>query len=253
MSPGRAAVVTSTDKSMPAAPANSGGCGCSDADAPQLSRMLGRPKRACGCSFVERTAPHWFYSIFSATPAPPNGAVGGIRLPRIFQGEASMNVCRGLPKPLSASTAWSWTRFGRQPNSTFRRPAFLVTTLGEAEPVGARAGEMAGLEPASRTKVHIRPAWCRGTVAKTFLVGTCADERPGSEPSPLSSLWCLGRRPADFSETQHEVSRSGVSEQHIRPCGRDRYSNIPLSRRETTLAPCIQPPMASSCGDADSA
>ena len=40
MSPGWAAVVTSTDKSMPAAPANSGGCGCSDADAPQLSRML---------------------------------------------------------------------------------------------------------------------------------------------------------------------------------------------------------------------
>jgi hypothetical protein len=40
MPPGRAAVVTSTDKSMPAAPANSGGCGDSDADAPQLSRML---------------------------------------------------------------------------------------------------------------------------------------------------------------------------------------------------------------------
>ena len=40
MPSGRAAVVTSTDKSMPAAPANSGGCGCSDADAPQLSRML---------------------------------------------------------------------------------------------------------------------------------------------------------------------------------------------------------------------
>ena len=40
MSPGRAAVVTSTDKSMPAAPANSAGRGCSDADAPQLSRML---------------------------------------------------------------------------------------------------------------------------------------------------------------------------------------------------------------------
>ena len=55
MSPGRAAVVTSTDKSMPAAPANSGGCGCSDADAPQLSRMLGlllyancQPKRCPG-------------------------------------------------------------------------------------------------------------------------------------------------------------------------------------------------------------
>jgi hypothetical protein len=42
MSPGRAAVVTSTDKSMPASPADSGGCGCSDADAPQLSRMLAR-------------------------------------------------------------------------------------------------------------------------------------------------------------------------------------------------------------------
>ena len=40
MSPGRAAVVTSTDKSMPAAPADSGACGDSDADAPQLSRML---------------------------------------------------------------------------------------------------------------------------------------------------------------------------------------------------------------------
>ena len=40
MPSGRAAVVTSTDKSMPAAPADSGGCGDSDADAPQLSRML---------------------------------------------------------------------------------------------------------------------------------------------------------------------------------------------------------------------
>jgi hypothetical protein len=36
----RAADEPSTDTSMPAAPANSGGCGCSDADAPQLSRML---------------------------------------------------------------------------------------------------------------------------------------------------------------------------------------------------------------------
>ena len=41
MSPGWAAVVTSTDKSMPAAPADSEGRGCSDADAPQLSPMLG--------------------------------------------------------------------------------------------------------------------------------------------------------------------------------------------------------------------
>jgi hypothetical protein len=43
MSSGWAAVVTSTDKSMPAAPASSGGCGCSDADAPQLSLMLDLP------------------------------------------------------------------------------------------------------------------------------------------------------------------------------------------------------------------
>jgi hypothetical protein len=41
-------------------------------------------------------------------------------------------------------------------------PGLVVTTLAEADLVGAQANEMAGLDPASRTKLHIRPArWSR--------------------------------------------------------------------------------------------
>ena len=151
-----------------------------------------------------------------------------------------MNACRGHPKPLPATTASSGTGFGRRPKqeNTHARPR--GDDAGRRQ-TGGHAGEQdAGLDPVSRTKLHIRPAWwSRIGGDDCSRGGQYADERPGSEPSPLSSLLCLCRRPADFSETQHEVSRPGVSEQHIRPCGRARCSNVPLSRRETTLAPCI--------------
>jgi len=52
--------VTSTDKSMPAAPAASGGCGCSSVVAPQVNVMLDSdqsPNQPAGLGLASRRLP----------------------------------------------------------------------------------------------------------------------------------------------------------------------------------------------------
>ena len=105
----------------------------------------------------------------------------------------------------------------------------MVTTLADPRLVGAQANEMVGVVTAQRTKLHIRPAWwSRIGGDDCSRGGQYADERPGSEPSPLSSLWCLCRRPAELALAHHESHVSEFLNNTSNLCGRDQSSNAAL-------------------------